>query len=159
MQNRSPEKLKLLARKLEMHNIDVIPAVSIPSLCQNADLITTVTPSTNALVESDWLKPNVHINAFGCDTKGKRELASSVFSNASHIIADSLSQCLQHGELQYLNECGNAPAPLELGIALMHNLKKIEGISVCDFTGVAIQDIKISEGIYRCLLLSNRNYS
>lgn len=69
---RSDDTIKILMKKLEPHKIDVIPHTSIKKACQNADLITTVTPSKEPLIFKSWLKPNVHINAFGSDAEGKR---------------------------------------------------------------------------------------
>ncbi|KFA99492.1 ornithine cyclodeaminase family protein [Vibrio sp. ER1A] len=140
-----------LTEKLRSADIQVERADSVEQLCRRADIITTVTPSKKAYIDASWLKPNAHINAFGCDSIGKRELCANIFENAELIMVDSYEQCINHGELQYLNE-NNKANVTEIGTVLLSQISPSEGLTVADFTGVAVQDIVISTMVYQNLM-------
>lgn len=148
--DQTPEAIAVLQKKLSAVDIEVRVAESVEELCRNADIITTVTPSKEAYLDAQWLKPNTHINAFGCDSAGKRELCENVFDRASIIVADSIQQCTDHGELQYADEKTKASV-IEIGNILTQDTSNLDGVSVADFTGIAVQDIVINELVYKIL--------
>lgn len=152
--DRAVDGVEKLAEKLQSADIRVKKADSVEQLCHQADIITTVTPSNKAYIDARWLKPNAHINAFGCDTIGKRELYANVFENAAFIMADSYEQCFDHGELQYFND-DNKDNVTEIGTVLSGEIIPSEGLTVADFTGIAIQDIIISTMVYNNLGFSD----
>ena len=47
---------------------------SCEAVASKADVLITVTPSQQSLVEAAWVRPGTHINAMGADTRGKQEL-------------------------------------------------------------------------------------
>tara|TARA_B100000676_G_C17856297_1_gene720873 strand:+ start:36 stop:962 length:927 start_codon:yes stop_codon:yes gene_type:complete len=122
---------------------------SIKETVQHADVITTLTPSTEGYLDILDLKSNCHVNAVGADAVGKRELMTNVIDGSANIICDDPMQALHSGELQY-----NEWPHLEVN-SMQHLIKnnKImqlnKGVSVFDSTGVAIEDIAIAELIYR----------
>ena len=116
---------------------------SVKEAVERADVITTLTPSTEAYLDILDLPNNCHINAVGADAVGKRELMTNVIDGASDIICDDPIQAIHSGELQY-NEWPN----LEINSLkhLINNHKTMQldkGVSVFDSTGVAIEDIAI----------------
>ena len=116
---------------------------SVKETVKHADVITTLTPSTEAYLDILDLPNNCHINAVGADAVGKRELMTNVIDGASDIICDDPIQAIHSGELQY-NEWPN----LEINSLkyLINNHKTMQldkGVSVFDSTGVAIEDIAI----------------
>ena len=140
-----------LRENLRTADIQVESADSIKQLCRQADIITTVTPSQKAYIDASWLKPNAHINAFGCDSIGKRELYANIFESADLIMVDSYEQCIDHGELQYLDDYNKADVT-EIGTVLSGQSLPSEGLTVADFTGIAVQDIVISSMVYKNLM-------
>lgn len=148
----SEDNIKTLQNKLAEHNITISRCDSVESLCKQCDVITTVTPAKAGYIKYEWLKANAHINAFGCDTKGKQELDESVIKNAEFILADSLIQCSTQGELQYLYNDKNHPEikrkTIEFGTYLNNpNRYQKNGVTVADFTGIASQDIVIANAV------------
>jgi ornithine cyclodeaminase len=134
---------KSLAYKTEMETegYSVEIARDLGNLVKTCNLIVTTTPATEPLIRGEWILPGTHITAVGSDTPGKREMEKGVLEKADHIIADSISQCTTQGELQY-----EAYADvIELGdwIAGKRDRKESD-ITVCDLTGVAVQDIVIT---------------
>lgn len=115
----------------------------------NADVITTLTPSTEGYLDILDLKSNCHINAVGADAEGKRELMTNIIDGAANIICDDPQQALHSGELQY-NEWPHLDInSLKYLIKNNKTMQLNKGVSVFDSTGVAIEDIAIAELIYR----------
>ena len=114
-----------------------------------ADVITTLTPSTEGYLDIHDIKSNCHINAIGADAEGKRELMTNVIDGSANIICDDPQQALHSGELQY-NEWPHLDInSLKYLIKNNKTMQLNKGISVFDSTGVAIEDIAIAELIYR----------
>ncbi len=123
-----------------------VTPMSREALVRGAQLIVTTTPSTAPLVMAEWLRPGTHITAVGCDGPHKQELEAQVFGRADRVIADSLSQCLERGDLAHgvRAGCVSADAVVELGAVASGEApgRSHDGeISVVDLTGVAVQDI------------------
>lgn len=120
-------------------------------ITQNCDLIVTTTPSRTPLLFGGQLKPGTHVTAVGADTLDKQELDASVFEVADLIIADSLSQCLEVGDLAHANvEKENV---LELGVFLKAPVQRgKEWITVADLTGIAIEDVQIAKAAFSRLM-------
>ena len=70
------------------------------------------------------------------------------------VVADSISQCLVRGEIHQALEAGMLKKEdlVELGNVISGKAPGRESddqITVADLTGVAVQDIKIAEAVYR----------
>jgi ornithine cyclodeaminase len=115
-----------------------------------SDLIVTVTPSTEPFVKADWIVPGMHITAVGADSPTKQELDENIFGLADVIIADRLSQCVERGEIHHAVEKGVIAADDvtgELGDVILgkvHGRTSPDEITVCDLTGVGVQDAAIA---------------
>ena len=120
---------------------------SVKEAVRDADVVTTLTPSTKPYLNILDLKSGCHVNAVGADAVGKRELMPNVIDGASFIVCDDEEQAQHSGELQY-----NVWPNLEInniGSVIKNKKAPNKGISVFDSTGVAIEDIAIAELIYR----------
>ncbi|WP_369789461.1 ornithine cyclodeaminase family protein [Rouxiella sp. WC2420] len=118
-------------------------------VAQNANLIVTATPSREALLQSEWIKPGTHITAVGADGGGKQELDAKLVARAEVIVVDSVKQCSEYGEISHALNQGliKAEQLVELGLLLAGRAKGRENdrqITVADLTGVAVQDAQIS---------------
>ena len=91
------------------------------------------------------------ISAVGADSPHKQELDPEILRRAVLLMADSRRQCEKLGELQH------APAEwsrvVEVG-AFCESAPAWErsGITVCDFTGLGVEDLYIAEYCLRSLL-------
>ena len=122
---------------------------SVKDTIKNADVITTLTPSTTPYLDIHDIKSNCHINAVGADAQGKRELMTNVIDGAANVICDDPIQAIHSGELQY-NEWPHLDINSLKYLLKNHKTMQLnKGISVFDSTGVAIEDIAIAELIYR----------
>ena len=52
------------------------------------------------LLKSEYLK-RAHINAIGSDSPEKNELDKNILKNSSLIVADSIEQCIERGEISH----------------------------------------------------------
>ena len=125
-------------------------------ILERCNLVVTTTPATEPLLFAADLRPGTHITAVGSDTADKQELDPAILGRADLVVADSIEQCLVRGEIhQALKARTITQADLvELGQLLAggHPGRTAEAqITVADLTGVAVQDIKIAEAVYRGL--------
>lgn len=146
---RSAERCRNYCREMQR----VLPgpffiARSREEAVKRADVLLTVTPSREPLVEASWLKCHATIIAVGSDSPKKHELESKVIAIADKVIADSLTQCLELGEIHHaLDDELFLPASLhaELGEIIAGTKAGRQGdeLIVCDLTGLGAQDTAI----------------
>lgn len=115
-----------------------------------ANLIVTTTCSKEPLLYGADIRPGTHITAMGTDAPGKNEIHTSVFAKAEVIVADSISQCVDHGDISYAVKDGTIREDQirELGSVLLDPMQgriNDSQITIADLTGVAVQDIAVAE--------------
>jgi ornithine cyclodeaminase len=86
----------------------------------------------------------------GSDDLGKQELAAELLGKADLVVADSISQCVHHGECSHAvkDKTIAEDSILELGNVIKNpeiGRSSDDQITVADLTGVAIQDIQIAK--------------
>lgn len=81
------------------HEIDIIACPNAESAVRGADVICTLTSSSEPLVFHPWLKAGVHINAVGASTPNYRELASEVIFDSEVFVDNYESGCNEAGDL------------------------------------------------------------
>jgi len=134
--------------------VKVIKARSVEELVKESSVVVTTTPARTGYINSEWLHPGLHITAMGSDTELKQELYSSVFSKADIVSCDLKSQCFRLGELRSAVEDGvlSLDSPVvELGEFINGKnpgRTSDKQITVCDLTGVGVQDTMISLAAY-----------
>ncbi len=123
----------------------------------DSQFIVTTTPSEHALIQADWLHPNLHITAMGSDAPNKQELDPHIVSRVDRFIVDRLLQCIKQGELRpavatglitendIFDELGELCAQEKPG------RQSENEITVCDLTGTGLQDTAIAD--YACKLI------
>jgi len=131
-------------------SVEIFRAKSAEEVVRNGDVVVTATPSRTAYLRPEWLHPGLHITAMGTDGEDKQELFPEVLGRADRLACDSKSQCLRLGELHHGIEAGviSHDSPLtELGEIIAGNKsgrESDEQITVCDLTGVGVQDTAIA---------------
>lgn len=136
-------------------------ANSVQNCVEGADIVTTLTPSTEPVVFGKWLSPGVHINAMGADAEGKREFDSKTYKMVDIWTVDDFAQASHSGETQHAYKSrkdGMASMPWEKDSGKMIcNLSQCLGrtlheqITLFDSTGIATQDIAVANYIYEKL--------
>jgi ornithine cyclodeaminase len=92
----------------------------------------------------------------GSDDHGKQELEAGLLARADLVVADSVSQCVDHGECYWAVQGGQIEEDsiLELGHVIRNpaiGRTSEDQITVADLTGVAIQDIQIAKMVDNAL--------
>ena len=130
--------------------VDVAAAGGAAQLVAAADLVVTATPSRAPLVSAGWLHSGLHITAMGSDSPEKQELDPNVFVRADRIVCDRKAQCFRLGELHHALEAGliaedhSIDELGELTAGRKPGRRRGEEITVCDLTGVGVQDTAIA---------------
>ena len=143
-----------LATELCAEGIAARAVASLDALVRASDVVITTTPSSTPLLQADMFERRARIVAVGADSPGKQELATPLTAAMDVLIADSIDQCLDHGELagafaqgrikrtqvatfgQYLAEATAIPD---------------DQSALVDLTGLGIQDLQIALVVWRTL--------
>ncbi len=113
-----------------------------------ADLLVTVTPGRNVLLEEGSLRPGQHASLMGADGPGKAEIAVEELARV-RVFCDDWEQASHNGELVHALEAGKLEREdvTELGAVLAGNAegrRNENEATVFDSTGLAIQDLAIA---------------
>ncbi len=135
---------------IQAWGLDLRAATQIDDLLSQCNLIVTTTSAKEPLIRADQVQKGTHITAMGSDAHGKQELEAELLAKADRVVADSVSQCVDHGECFHAvkdNKIEEASI-LELGNVIKNpeiGRTSEDQITVADLTGVAIQDIQIAK--------------
>ncbi|MEO6210801.1 MAG: ornithine cyclodeaminase family protein [Gemmatimonadaceae bacterium] len=151
---RSAERARECAADLSTMGFRVRVCASAEEVAEGSELIVTTTASRGAHFRAASVRPGTHITGIGADSPGKQELDVALFARAEIVVADSIAQCADHGDLapalaagaitlDRVRELGAVLADVRLGRT------SEEQISIADLTGVAVQDIVIASHVLR----------
>ena len=135
--------------------VEVVKTENAESVVRNSDIVVTTTPSHRPYFEAEWLRPGLHITAMGSDSEDKQELHAKVLGHAGLLVCDRKSQCFRLGELHHALEesiVSHDDDIVELGeltSGRRTGRSNDEQITVCDLTGVGVQDTAIALLAYR----------
>ena len=138
----------------EGFTVEVAPTPA--AVAARANLIVTATAATAPLLRAQDVRPGTHITAVGADAGHKHELDPAILARADLVVADSIAQCLERGEIHKAVAAGAlaAEAPVELGRVIADpglGRQADDHITVADLTGVAVQDIQIAKAVLAAL--------
>ena len=128
------------------HNRDLSTAAgSVDELAQNCNLIVMTTSAREPVLRAGQVQKGTHITAMGSDDHGKQELEAAILGSADVVVADSISQCVDHGECFHAVKAGliEETSIVELGNVIKN--PALGRTSIADLTGVAVQDIQIAK--------------
>jgi ornithine cyclodeaminase len=157
---RDPAKVQTMIEDLQAKEnirewgLAINAAKTLDELVSKCNLIVTTTPARLPLIRADQVKKGTHITAMGSDDHGKQELEAEVLALADLVVADSISQCVDHGECLAAVQGKQIEegSILELGNVIKNpaiGRSSDDQITVADLTGVAIQDIQIAKMVDR----------
>jgi ornithine cyclodeaminase len=152
---RDRKKLDAYASDMTSLGFTVATTKHVVDIEKTCDLIVTTTPATAPILTGSLL-PGTHVTAMGSDTHDKQELDPAVLRNADLVIADSISQCLERGEICQALKCNAIKVSdiVELGSIIAGDIDgrtSDEQITVADLTGVAVQDIQITTAVFEII--------
>ncbi len=159
---RTPEKTRLYKQDMEALGFRVRVADDPAGVAAEANLLVTTTPAQAPLLFARDIRSGTHITAMGSDTPIKQELDEIILEKADVVVADSISQCRERGEISKALAAGclREEDIVELGQIIDNYQVRNKGIdantrasedqiTVADLTGVAVQDIQIATAVCR----------
>ena len=149
--DKDPDRLNQFVTEMKSAlDVDVTAAPSAERVVRECEYLVTATPSREPFVRAEWLHPGLHITAMGADNGHKQELFPEVLARADRRICDLRSQVFRLGDHHFAAEAGLLSAEDavdEIGEVVSGRKPgrtSSEEITVCDLTGVGIQDTAIA---------------
>ena len=154
---RNVDKVRKYKKDMERKGFTVSIKTNAKDVCKGCNLIITTTASKDPIIFKDDLQPGTHITAVGADAIGKRELGEGVLGLANTVVADSVVQCVERGEISHALSAREIKTKqiCELGHILSGKSigrKNSEDITIADLTGVAVQDVQIATAVFESYL-------
>ena len=147
------EELVLYKKDMEEEGFNITTTHEPSEVAASSELVVCTTPSKTPLLNAGDIKKGTHITAMGSDTADKQELDPEILQGADLVIADSIPQCMERGEIFRAIQAGKLERDQvkELGQVIAGTTSgrvSQDQITVADLTGVAVQDIKIAAAVY-----------
>ncbi|HEX5764360.1 MAG TPA: hypothetical protein VFY27_02245 [Woeseiaceae bacterium] len=153
---RDPDKVHQMIEDLASRNgirewgLELKAAGSVDELAAECNLIVTTTSARQPVLRADQVRAGTHITAMGSDDHGKQELEAALLGKADLVVADSISQCVDHGECHYAVQNGliDEASIVELGNVIKYpeiGRASDDQITIADLTGIAVQDIQVAK--------------
>jgi ornithine cyclodeaminase len=150
------DQVESYANEMEAElGVEVIQLDNPQELVQISQVVVTTTPSHEPILQAYWLHQGLHLTCMGADSEDKQEAHTDVFARVDRIVCDSKTQCFRLGELHHALEAGVISLQdeiIEIG-ELTSGRKSGRSndnqITICDLTGVGVQDTQIARLAYR----------
>ena len=134
--------------------IEVTAAESGEACVKDADIVITMTSTSRAVLEGEWLSPGTHINAAGANHWMRQELDGEAVRRSNVVVTDDIEQAKL--------ECGDLLYPVERGIIRWEqviNLSEVVGgkvkgrntaedITLFESQGLAVEDLTTGMRVY-----------
>jgi ornithine cyclodeaminase len=134
---------------------EIVKAPDVETVVRHSDVVATCTPAREPYLRAEWLHPGLHITAMGTDSEHKQELFAEALGRADLLVCDSKTQSFRLGEFHNGLEAGviSEESPIvELGDLTSGRepgRRSDDEITICDLTGVGVQDTAIALLAYR----------
>lgn len=139
----------------ELLGVEVVLADNPEIVVRECQVVVTATPSRQPYLQADWLHPGLHITCMGSDAEHKQEIHAEVFKHADVVACDLKSQVFRLGELHHAREAGIITGESEvdelgeLTSGTKPGRQNDDQITICDLTGVGVQDTQIARLAYQ----------
>jgi ornithine cyclodeaminase len=149
-----PEEVSRYVDDIEAElGVEVVVATTAESVVRRSDVVVCATPAREPYLQAQWLHPGLHVTAMGADMPSKQELFAECLARAERVVCDSVSQCAAIGELHHALDAGliDESAVDELGELTSGGKpgrQSDDEITICDLTGVGVQDTAIARLAY-----------
>jgi ornithine cyclodeaminase len=152
---RHEDAVNAAAELSEKLGFPVVATANAAEAVENADVIVTATPAAEPILKDQWLRPGQHVTAVGADSEVKNEIDPAIIARSVYV-ADSLAQTRELGELHHAIEKGlidRDQSFSEIGAVVAGRApgrRSPDEITVCDLTGVGVQDTAIAAFAVSC---------
>ena len=157
-----PDQVEQYAAEMaSVLDVKVVRAEDVETVVRNSEVVVTCTPAKEPYLKAEWLHPGLHITAMGTDSEDKQELHADALGRADLLVCDRKSQSFRLGEFHNGLEAGvlSQDDPIvELGDLILGRepgRTSDDEITICDLTGVGVQDTAIALLAYRKAMEKN----
>jgi ectoine utilization protein EutC len=151
-----PDGVERYASEMEQElGVEVVVSPCPCEVFRQSQFVATTTPSRKPYAKAAWLHPGMHITAMGSDGEHKQEFYPDALGKADRIVCDRKSQCFRLGELHHalkegiLTEDSTITEIGELTAGIKTGRQNDQEITICDLTGVGVQDTTIAVLAYQ----------
>jgi alanine dehydrogenase len=148
------ERARSYARAMAAElGIDVVAVETVGEAAVHSDVCVTCTPSRQALLFADQVRPGTFVAAVGADSADKQELDPRLMASGV-VVADILEQCAAIGDLHHAIVAGvlgkeDVHAELaDLVAGRKPGRRRADEITIFDSTGTALQDVAAAAVVY-----------
>lgn len=137
--------MKKFAKNLESYGLNLVACHSAQEAAADMDIVTTATAAKKqaAVINRDWLKPGVHVNAIGGDCPGKTEMTEKILK-AAKIVVEYLPQTEIEGEIQQvLGETSVYAELWEVISGKKAGRTSCDELTLFDSVGFAVEDYSV----------------
>ena len=148
---RSRERVQRFCVEMaERLHLELIPSSNPERAVMQADVVTTITGSSEPVFDGRWLRPGVHINAAGSNFAEKQELDATAVRRADRIVVDDPAVArIECGDLV------NAEAKIGINWNAVRSLSEIVGgtmpgracpeeITLFESHGLGLEDLAVA---------------
>ena len=151
-----PEEVEQYSAEMTRElGVEVMISDSPEEVFLQSQFVVTTTPAREPYSKAAWLHAGMHITSMGSDGEHKQELYPDVLGKADRIVCDRKSQCFYLGELHHalkegvLSEDSDIIEIGELTAGIKTGRQNDQEITICDLTGVGVQDTAIAVLTYQ----------
>lgn len=150
-----PEVEGYIAEMSVRLGVPVEQAPDAETVVRESQVVVTTTPSREPYLKANWLHPCLHITAMGADGPDKTELFPEVPARVDRLVCDRKAQCFVRGETHHALSRGllSEDSPIdelgELTSGSRPGRQNEAEVTLCDLTGVGVQDTAIARLAYR----------
>ena len=153
---RDASKYDAYVADMSAHGFEIETTSDASDLLATCNLIVTTTTATEPILTGQ-ARPGTHITAMGSDTLDKQEVDAGILAAADLVVADSIPQCLERGEIYQALKTAliRQEELVELGSIIAGDSPgrtSDEQVTIADLTGVAVQDIQITTAVYNAIV-------
>ncbi|MFQ5993897.1 MAG: ornithine cyclodeaminase family protein [Acidiferrobacterales bacterium] len=112
--NRTASRARALVDSLHLKDIEIQATEDLPTIVQEADLISCATMASTPLIKGQWLKPGAHLDLVGGFTNAMREADDEAVRRAT-VFVDMRATTISH--------CGDISGPIEAGVITADDIR------------------------------------
>lgn len=151
------KRKQAFVEQLQPHyHCHLVAATSAQACVADADVITTVTTSSQATFNASWVKAGAHVNGVGAYTPQMHELPAALLARADLIVFDTMAGVLE--------EAGDIITPLQEGVVKrsdyqgelgqlingdLNGRAHAQAITVFKTVGSAVLDVAVANAIVK----------
>jgi ornithine cyclodeaminase len=154
--SRDKQRREAYCREMSQQlRIEVVPVENGAAVVKGADVLTTITNSSEPVLFGEWLEPGQHINAAGSNWAQRRELDVEAVRRAEVITADYVEQAkIESGDLVAAVEAGAIgwDQVIEIGDVVAGKRPgrgSSELITLFESQGLGVEDVATAAQVYQ----------